>query len=150
MTPIWRDFLYRYRPAGTPGAATQAGVPVDRTAEATAELAPVFALLADVEHEATAVRARGAEAARRRVEQARAQAAAIVAAAGDRADVVRAQAAEEAFRDAERAAAELTADGRARAARIRELAAARLPVLADRALALIADAMTGRSRDGAR
>nr|HYS37721.1 hypothetical protein [Pseudonocardiaceae bacterium] len=71
MTPIWRNFRYRYRPAGTPGAATQAGVPVDRTAEATAELAPVFALLADVEHDAIAIRARGTQAARQRVEQAR-------------------------------------------------------------------------------
>jgi len=44
-----RDILYRFRPAGAPGAAGAAGVPVDRAADLEAELAPVLALLADTE-----------------------------------------------------------------------------------------------------
>ena len=44
-----RDILYRFRPAGSPGAAGTAGVPVDRGADLSAELAPLFAQLADTE-----------------------------------------------------------------------------------------------------
>ena len=36
--PDLRDFLSRFRPAGTPGAAARPGVPVDRVAEREAEL----------------------------------------------------------------------------------------------------------------
>ena len=49
--PRVRDVLYRFRPAGAPGAASSAGVPVDRSADLAAELEPVFALLADTEQE---------------------------------------------------------------------------------------------------
>lgn len=41
--PRVRDLLYRFRPARAPGAAASAGVPVDRTAELTAELEPLIA-----------------------------------------------------------------------------------------------------------
>jgi len=125
-------------------------VPVDRTAESAAGLAPVFALLADVEHEAVIIRERGAEAARQRVETARNLAASIVADAEDRAAAVRAAAAAETLNDAERTAAGLAARGQERATRIRELATARTPALADRALTLLTDAVTSRSRDGVR
>jgi hypothetical protein len=47
----WRQFLSRFRPAPVPGPAGPGSVPVDRTAEAAAELAPVFALLAGTEAE---------------------------------------------------------------------------------------------------
>jgi hypothetical protein len=50
------EFLRRFRPAGTPGAAARAGVPVDRAAEAAGELAPVLALLADVESATAEIR----------------------------------------------------------------------------------------------
>ncbi len=53
--PQWRDFLERFRPAGAPGAGT--GVPVDRDADAVAELMPVLALLDDVQAEAERIRA---------------------------------------------------------------------------------------------
>jgi len=39
------DILRRFRPAVAPGPAAPSGVPVDRVAEAEAELAPVFAAL---------------------------------------------------------------------------------------------------------
>jgi hypothetical protein len=77
----WRQFLGRFRPATVPGpaAAAAAGVPVDRRVEATAELAPVFALLADVEAETVAIAADGAERARRIRRDADRSAAAMVA-----------------------------------------------------------------------
>jgi len=37
-----RDLLYRFRPAGAPGAASATGVPVDRVADLEAELQPLF------------------------------------------------------------------------------------------------------------
>ena len=52
-----RDFLARFRPVGTPGAAASAGVPADRVGEAGAELEPLFAMLADTEAEADRIRA---------------------------------------------------------------------------------------------
>lgn len=67
--PRVRDLLYRFRPSGSPGAATASGVPADRTVELAAELEPVFAQLAVTERECADLRARGradAEAIRRR------------------------------------------------------------------------------------
>jgi hypothetical protein len=43
-----RELLERLRPAGAPGAATVAGVPVDRRHSAEVEVAPVFDALAGV------------------------------------------------------------------------------------------------------
>jgi hypothetical protein len=73
--PRVRDVLHRFRPSGSPGAATAAGVPADRAGELAAELEPVFALLADTERECAnilenaregeaEIRARDAERAR--------------------------------------------------------------------------------------
>jgi DNA anti-recombination protein RmuC len=44
--PRVRDLLYRFRPLGSPGSATRAGVPVDRERGLAQELEPVFAALA--------------------------------------------------------------------------------------------------------
>jgi hypothetical protein len=46
VVPRVRDLLNRFRPAGAPGAAGNAGVPVDRDASMRTELAPLFARLA--------------------------------------------------------------------------------------------------------
>jgi vacuolar-type H+-ATPase subunit E/Vma4 len=51
--PQW---LERFRPAGTPGAAGRSGVPVDRSADAAAELTPLLLLLDDVQDEAERMR----------------------------------------------------------------------------------------------
>jgi hypothetical protein len=135
--PQLRDFLDRFRPAGTPGAAARAGVPADPAGELAAEVGPVLALL------------EGAAAARDEViAAARHDAAAIVAGARDAAAGVAADgeqraaaARDEAARLALAAArdeAELTvATAREQASRIRELAARRMPGIADRALAEI-------------
>jgi hypothetical protein len=44
--PRVRDLLYRFRPLGSPGSATRAGVPADRERALAEELEPVFASLA--------------------------------------------------------------------------------------------------------
>lgn len=83
--PRGRDFLERFRPAGTPGALAARGVPADRVAELAAELAPVFALLEPVQQQSAAIRARAqAEADQRRTaaRAADAQAERALAAAG--------------------------------------------------------------------
>ena len=64
-----REFLERFRPSGTPGAAARPGVPADRLAERSAELEPVFARLAETEADAATIRA----AARREADQRRLQ-----------------------------------------------------------------------------
>jgi hypothetical protein len=50
------DFLRRFRPVGTPGAAARAGVLMDRAAEAAGELEPILALLAGAESAAAGIR----------------------------------------------------------------------------------------------
>ena len=79
--PRSRDILQRFRPAGTPGAASNVGVPADRVAEIGAELAPVFSALADTQEQAAAIRAEAATEAERRRQVAVERAAALVAAA---------------------------------------------------------------------
>lgn len=60
-----RQFLGRFRPTAVPGAPGPSGVPVDRAAEASAELAPVFALLAKTEAQVTRIAAPATERASR-------------------------------------------------------------------------------------
>lgn len=80
--PRVRDLLSRFRPSGAPGAANAAGVPADRALEQTAELEPLLAVLATTEQEcrdiveaarrdATEIRARCADEARRTAAAAR-------------------------------------------------------------------------------
>ncbi|MGH3462272.1 MAG: hypothetical protein ACRDP9_12430, partial [Kribbellaceae bacterium] len=85
-----RDFLERFRPAGTPGAAAIAGVPADRVAELSAELAQVFDALADTEEEAARIRRDAAAEAERRQDRARQRARGLVAEAGREAALHRA------------------------------------------------------------
>ncbi|MGA2392357.1 MAG: hypothetical protein ABSH03_03275 [Candidatus Lustribacter sp.] len=81
----------RYFQGGVPGAPSTAGVPVDRRSELEAELAPVFAALEGAQREAQTLtaqaqadaermRADATDRARRRVDDARAAAAADQAA----------------------------------------------------------------------
>lgn len=91
--PQWRDFLERFRPAGTPGAAAQGGVPADRTAEMATELEPVFMLLDDVHAAAARIIRRAGEQADEIRQDAGRQAAEIVARAQAQAGTARAEAA---------------------------------------------------------
>ena len=61
--PDLRNFLSRFRPAGTPGAPMRGGVPADRVAEREAELQPVLELLEETRTQAERIRAAAREAA---------------------------------------------------------------------------------------
>ena len=91
--PQWRVFLERFRPAGTPGAAAQGGVPADRIADTAAELEPVFTMLDDARAEAARIRRCAVEHADAIRQDAGRQAAEIVAEARAQAEVARAEAA---------------------------------------------------------
>jgi hypothetical protein len=93
MVPGVHDFLDRFRPAGAPGTASGAGVPIDRRANAAAELAPVFAALADTERECAGLRDEAARDAARWADEAARQASALVARATVSAAAERAEAA---------------------------------------------------------
>ena len=124
-------FMTRLRPAGASGAA-RAAVPADPARELEAEVGPVLARLAGADVECGEILA----AARRDAEQltagVQAEAAAIAAAAGRRAEATREDAARQAMAAA-RAEAEWTVqDARRQAARTRELADQRMPLLVSR------------------
>lgn len=91
--PQWRDFLERFRPAGTAGAAAQGGVPADRIADIAAELGPVFMMLDDVEAEAARILASAVERADAIRHDVGRQAAEMVAEAQARSETTRAEAA---------------------------------------------------------
>jgi hypothetical protein len=127
-----RDFLERFRPSGTPGAAARPGVPADRLAERSAELEPLLALLAEAEAEAAQIRAVALRDAdlRRREGQDRARA---VLAAGRRQVVAdRAEIVAQALRQSAAEAAAVRAAAEAEAEAIRTRVKQRLPALVDR------------------
>jgi len=125
--PRARDLLYRFRPAGAPGAASAAGVPVDRAAELAAELQPLFAQLVGTERECADIR----EEARRDAERVRARetdrARGIVTAAKARTEAERAAAITRARQQGEIEFAALLAAAEREAATVRERAAERMP-----------------------
>ena len=138
-----RDVLFRFRPAGAPGAPTPGAVPGDRVAEAAAELAPLLADLADAESEAARIRAegearaceirsQGERDARRIVEQARQDAQTVRADAGARARA--AQAAQ---------SAALVAKAQTEATRLRDHAAGPVAASAGRVVAAVAKDLRG-------
>ena len=91
--PRVRDLLYRFRPAGAPGPASAAAVPADRAADRAAELAPVFALLAETETRCASLREDAAREAQGRRGRALDTARSLVADAEARAPSERADAA---------------------------------------------------------
>ena len=135
--PALLDFLTRFRPAGSPGAAERAGGPGDRPSELESEVAPVLALLADTEAE----RERLITQARRDAEQvvagAQSAAAVIAADAAQRAEAVREQAARQVMTAAREQAARTVSDARRQAAQTRELTRQRMPVLVNRVVGMI-------------
>ncbi|MEU2052441.1 hypothetical protein [Streptomyces bungoensis] len=129
-----RDFLERFRPAGTPGAST-AGVPADRAAERAAELEPALARLTRAQREADRIRAEADEAARAVREDAAREAARLVAAAREQAPEVRRRTAEPLLARARHEADAVRAAGDSAAAAVRARAAERMPELVERAVA---------------
>ncbi|WP_406830672.1 hypothetical protein ABEG17_16995 [Pedococcus sp. KACC 23699] len=101
--PRVRDLLLRFRPSGSPGRAGPAGVPVDLPQRLSAELEPLFALLATTEDECAAI-----------VEDGRRRAALVQRTHAERAAAVRAGMRERA--EAERAASGASSHASATAA----------------------------------
>ncbi|MFE7896869.1 hypothetical protein ACFU3E_04860 [Streptomyces sp. NPDC057424] len=132
----FRDFLMRFRPAGSPGRAAPGGVPSDRSAQLSAELQPPLALLEQAEAEARTVRERAARRAEQLRTEAAHQAEEIIAQARTRARDVRAEAADRVRRAAETEAAELLTAAERDAAGVRHRAGTRMPALVDRVAAL--------------
>lgn len=136
--PYVRDFLSRFRPAGTPGAG-RAAVPADRRRELESEVGPVLMLLDGPSAECSEIIMAAQRDAEQIVGEARSEADAIVSAARQRAAASVAGLVRQAVSAARAEAEAITADGTAEAAAIRERTRQRLPALADRAVALIRD-----------
>jgi len=129
--PQWRDFMDRFRPAGTPGAAGRPAVPADRSADAAAELTAVLVLLDDAQQEASRIRRAAAERAEEIRRDADRQAAEIIAGARRGADTVRLQSEAEAVREAEAATDDMRASTEAEITRLRARDRDRLPHYVD-------------------
>ena len=125
------EILRRFRFHGVPGAPAPAGVPVDRTAEIEAELAPVFSLLEAAQHRATELdEGATADAARRRGEAAE-HVRHILAQARTEADAARMESATVRLAQAQREARELAERARLEAERIARVSAERTPGLVE-------------------
>jgi hypothetical protein len=134
--PQWRDFLERFRPAGTPGAAARPGVPADRSADAAAELTPLLVLLDDTQDEAQRIRREAADRAEEIRRAAQRQANQIVARARAEAEVVRAQTEAKARTAAAAAWSEMRAETAAEIERVQARVADRMPRYVDDVVAL--------------
>lgn len=133
------DFLARFRPTSTPGAAAT-GVPADRAAELTDELGPSLAALAAVQEEAARIRAEASRKGERVRHEAVLRAAEIVAEAQARVAQVGEEAATPARRAAQAEAAAIRRDGERAAESVRRRAQERMPALVDR---VVRDAWRG-------
>lgn len=138
-----RDVLFRFRPAGTPGAPTAGAVPGDRAAEAGAELAPVLAELTGAEQTAARIRAEGEARASAIREQSERAARQIVDRARQDARTTRADAEARARAVQAARSAALVAEAQTRAARLREHAAAPVTASAARVVSGVADELRG-------
>jgi hypothetical protein len=138
----FRDFLARFRPVGSPGRAAPGGVPADRSAELRAELAQPLALLEQAESDARGVRERADSVAAARLREAEILAGEIVAEAYEEARRAREAATERSLHAAQARATGLLADAGRDAAAVHDRARGRMPVLTERALALVREDIT--------
>lgn len=123
-----QDLLTRFRPAGAPGPAGATGVPADRHESVAAELAPVFAALAEVEGECDRLRAEATRQAARRTATAAEAARTLVTRAREAAPAERDAAAVAAREAGVDELAQLAADADADAEAIRRRAEQLLPL----------------------
>jgi vacuolar-type H+-ATPase subunit H len=142
MPPV-RNFLDRFRPAGSPGATARAAVPVDRSGELEAELVPVLTLLDGVDADCARIVAGARREAGRITAAAREAATAALVDAERRARAAREQTVQQMLAEARAEAAETVASARREALRSRELAGQRIPVLVSRAVDMVRDLGTG-------
>jgi vacuolar-type H+-ATPase subunit H len=131
----FRDFLMRFRPAGSPGPAAPTGVPADRSADLAAELDPVLSRLGQAETEAQQIREAAAQLAEQNRRAAADKAEEIVRLARIRAREVRTESAAHAYGLAKTEAAECLAESERKAALLKSRAQQRMASLVDRALA---------------
>jgi hypothetical protein len=129
-----RDFLDRFRPAGTPGPAGAVGIPADRWADAQEELAPLFSALADVERRCTAIRETAKRTATRQAAQSQRMAATIVTRARSQAVSERAGAAVGGQASAQAEQQAMNAEADKAVAQMRAAALQRMPLLVDQIL----------------
>jgi len=136
MPPL-RDFLTRFRPAGSPGAAARAGIPADRSGELEAEVAPVLGRLAGAEAERERLIAQARCEAEQILAAAQSTADAITADAAQRTEAIREQAARQVLTAAQQQSARAVQDARQQALQTRELARQRMPALVSRIVGAI-------------
>jgi hypothetical protein len=123
------NILDRFRPVGAPGAAGPAGVPAADDQGPAAELAPVFAALADGVAANTALVEEARRGAEEEVVRARARAAAILSQARLDAGAERARAAARLAQAASHSDAQLLEEARQEAAALEEAGRARIPAV---------------------
>ncbi len=126
--------LDRFRPVGAPGPAGPAGVPATDEQGRAAELAPVFAALADDVAACAALVEDARLQAENDVAAASSQAAAIVSQARLDAGAARANAASRVGRDASEANALVTAQAHREAEELEASGLARIPAIVDKAI----------------
>ena len=124
-----RRFLHQLRPAGAPGAAAGAAVPVDRRMALEAELAPVFAALVGTESECERIRSEAAEESAGLAAAAAAFAARTEADAESEAPARRAEATAGRLEEGRRESRAVVAAAEREAARIAEHSAGAMPEL---------------------
>jgi vacuolar-type H+-ATPase subunit H len=125
--PHVRDVLYRFRPAGAPGAASATGVPKDRRSDAAAELEPLFTAIEPTERSVEAIARRATDEAARIRAEGETRAAEILTAAAARASSEQAAAVAQAQQHSEAEAQALMESARAEAAALLDRAHARMP-----------------------
>jgi hypothetical protein len=113
------DLLNRLRPAGAPGPAGPVAVPAEDEDRPAAELAPVFAALAEVVDEAEHIGLAATDSAAAMAAEAEREAAALIANATSRAPAERAAAAAQVHASGDEQGAVVLADARQQAARLK-------------------------------
>lgn len=148
--PRIRDLLHRFRPAGAPGAAGAAGVPVDRAADLAAELAPLFADLAGTEQESADIREQGRRDAAEIRDRAAERAHAVVATTEQRVAAEHAAAVARARRRAEGESRDAQAAAQRDAAELLDRAKSRTPAYVDRVVRSVRELISDQQGGGVR
>lgn len=141
--PQLRDFLSRFRPAGTPGAAARAGVPVDPARELAAEVGPVLMLLDGTQGECERIVGEARRDAEVTMAAARAEAAAIIAEGDRRAVAVGDEAARQITDAAAGDVVIMVAAAELQAILIRTMAGQRMPAMVGGAVGGIRQLLAG-------
>jgi hypothetical protein len=144
-----REILDRLRPAGAPGGAARAGVPVDRRARLATELAPVFGHLEPVLQECLRITAEATAQAQRREADAARRAHDIVARARTESDADRADIAAKARATASSETERSLAQARRQAQDVHRRGEQRRPELLARVIDLVRADLRALADDGA-